>query len=75
MYTGEERMEVERLSKYLGATFTDTLTNKRPESTVLVVNGNSGEKYAAAMEWKIQYIADIEWLRQCALAKAETEGI
>ena len=66
MYVGEERREVERLAAALGATFTEKLTNEAPSTTVLVIKGRDGAKFTAALEWKLWYISNLEWLRQCA---------
>ena len=58
-YAGNKRKEVRRLSKTLGATFTDIL-HKR--CTHLVSKWTKGEKYEKAKKWGHLHIVSKEWL-------------
>ena len=58
-YTGNNRTEIRRLSKTLGATFTDIL-HKR--CTHLVSKWTKGEKYEKAKKWGHLHVVTKEWL-------------
>jgi len=61
-YVGEERAEVERLVKNLGAIFVDRFTRSNPKVTLLISKDRTGPKCQKAMEWNVP-IYSLEWLK------------
>jgi len=73
-YVNEERTEVEQLCKYLGGTFTESLTKDKPIVNILICKDDQGAKFNAAVEWKVKHVKTLEWLRKCAALKRGNGG-
>lgn len=72
MYTGVERMYLSRLAEELGAMCQDILARKTNTekntfgSTHLICPTPEGNKYKAAVKWKLPAVT-AEWLKTCAI--------
>lgn len=62
-YTGRERLEVERICKELGGTFTERFTRENPKVNLLICKGETSEKYRRALEWGVS-VQNLEWLKK-----------
>jgi len=62
-YSGAKRQQIYKLSKALGATFTDVLNH---HCTHLVCLNAAGDKYAKAVKWGHVQIVSMAWLQACS---------
>ncbi len=62
-YSGAKRQQINKLSKALGATFTDVLNH---HCTHLVCLNAAGDKYAKAVKWGHVQIVSMAWLLACS---------